>query len=997
MNNTNADSVSGRVCVMDMYTRLSPGSYRSCQSPQVTSEEREKVSKNAEEMMDNKHREYLSLWLNCLVLLFSMAPLYVLAQIPNPDFEQWSGGEPEFWFSTNNTTCYPGAVNITQSSKAHSGNSAVYGKVITANRSVDCGGGTRAYFPGLQTGSFNIVDEVTIYDGFPISGRPKQMRFHVIFKPGNDFVSFNAGVSLTKWDAVNEDKIMVGTGGTTLLNSGFKVDGEFNDSTYTEHIVDIRYYYDIEPDTISIRFSISEVGSDEYSESEFYLDDISVSYIKLMRPSNGDIIISGEKDTLQWDAESGNINISYSLNDGDSYIPIENNYPAESGQYIWDVPKDLVSAKAKIKIEDTEDTTNYDENSVFIKPWQLTRINANGDFELFEPNKHGWSFGNKVENMWPLDWWEQFDYFDGIDPHTQKKYPDQEPFSSAITSDFVDWPIFVDALGIENCYVGESAYSSWASTVWDGIAKNWGGSCEGFAVSSLLYFYYSDFMNFKYPEVGNLHNIYSVAVNNEVRKIVNTYFIHQFANPYLPYDTLRLKTVDARQTLQELKDMFAQNNEDAMPLGFYNNNGSGGHAVTPFKLTRVQNTSVFNLRVYDSNFPGVMNTGIRIDSAANTWTDFNMGWGTGTYGCILGLPSSEHFFNVQLPMKREKKEATAKAAHLFQTEGERLDVYNTSKAEIRIANAGGEIGFKDSLITHTLAGGVPLIPKTGRNHPPIGYKLPLGDYAIQINKFSDPYSYVFLLQESTIYNFRRHDATSSQTDLFTFSNGLGFKNGDATTKNISLETVIGTDDSEFVFVTDNFPISQNDSIHVTEVDRDKLLLQNFGVEKTYDVHIRSANAEEALEFNHQRILLAENTSHLIVPIWESLDTSLLMILVDKEMDGLVNDTLRLGNVVTGTNEVLLTTSTTHQLYQNYPNPFQQSTHIKYTVGSNQKQHVTLQVFDMNGREITRLVDNIQQPGNYEVEFNTNALPGGVYLYKLQVGEFTQMRKMLLFP
>ena len=61
----------------------------------------------------------------------------------------------------------------------------------------------------------------------------------------------------------------------------------------------------------------------------------------------------------------------------------------------------------------------------------------------------------------------------------------------------------------------------------------------------------------------------------------------------------------------------------------------------------------------------------------------------------------------------------------------------------------------------------------------------------------------------------------------------------------------------------------------------------------------------------------------------------------------------------------------------------------------EKAGVRLVVYDTFGKEVVTLVNKEQKPGNYEVEFNPNELPGGVYLYKLEAGGFSQIRKMFL--
>ena len=77
----------------------------------------------------------------------------------------------------------------------------------------------------------------------------------------------------------------------------------------------------------------------------------------------------------------------------------------------------------------------------------------------------------------------------------------------------------------------------------------------------------------------------------------------------------------------------------------------------------------------------------------------------------------------------------------------------------------------------------------------------------------------------------------------------------------------------------------------------------------------------------------------------------------------------------------------------YPNPFNPSTRISYILP--EKVDVSLKVYDILGNEITTLVDESQQPGKYEVEFTAKGLASGIYLYRLQAGSYSEIRKMIL--
>jgi hypothetical protein len=81
------------------------------------------------------------------------------------------------------------------------------------------------------------------------------------------------------------------------------------------------------------------------------------------------------------------------------------------------------------------------------------------------------------------------------------------------------------------------------------------------------------------------------------------------------------------------------------------------------------------------------------------------------------------------------------------------------------------------------------------------------------------------------------------------------------------------------------------------------------------------------------------------------------------------------------------------LGNNYPNPFYLSTSIVYSIPLNAK--VTLVLFDTRGREIATLVDKELIAGKYEVKVDGSKLPGGIYFYRMQVGEYSETRKMVL--
>lgn len=83
----------------------------------------------------------------------------------------------------------------------------------------------------------------------------------------------------------------------------------------------------------------------------------------------------------------------------------------------------------------------------------------------------------------------------------------------------------------------------------------------------------------------------------------------------------------------------------------------------------------------------------------------------------------------------------------------------------------------------------------------------------------------------------------------------------------------------------------------------------------------------------------------------------------------------------------------YSLSDNYPNPFNPSTKINYTI--NIAGYVTLRVYDVLGTEVASLVDERREAGSYSIEFNAANLPSGIYLYRLTSGNYIETKKLML--
>jgi len=104
------------------------------------------------------------------------------------------------------------------------------------------------------------------------------------------------------------------------------------------------------------------------------------------------------------------------------------------------------------------------------------------------------------------------------------------------------------------------------------------------------------------------------------------------------------------------------------------------------------------------------------------------------------------------------------------------------------------------------------------------------------------------------------------------------------------------------------------------------------------------------------------------------------------------------NFLTGLTQISNEVPSKFKLYQNYPNPFNPKTIIKYQLTKN-KTFAQLIIYDLMGKEVIKLVDQVQNSGTYEVDFPGSGYSSGVYFYQLTVTNgkevYRETKKMLL--
>ncbi len=84
---------------------------------------------------------------------------------------------------------------------------------------------------------------------------------------------------------------------------------------------------------------------------------------------------------------------------------------------------------------------------------------------------------------------------------------------------------------------------------------------------------------------------------------------------------------------------------------------------------------------------------------------------------------------------------------------------------------------------------------------------------------------------------------------------------------------------------------------------------------------------------------------------------------------------------------------TYSLEQNYPNPFNPVTNIRFSI--KEQNFVTLKIYDITGREIKTLVNEVKSPGEYIISFDGSDFASGIYFFKITAGDFVSVKKMML--
>ncbi len=176
-------------------------------------------------------------------------------------------------------------------------------------------------------------------------------------------------------------------------------------------------------------------------------------------------------------------------------------------------------------------------------------------------------------------------------------------------------------------------------------------------------------------------------------------------------------------------------------------------------------------------------------------------------------------------------------------------------------------------------------------------------------------------------------------------------------------------------------------------DKVAILLSNASMNKTLNFSFEFNGDTYGLSGKLQIIQMNENVSTTPVVVENLFSRNI--VLQPLEVLAFIIQSDSLSSVISEDNY-----SNNYKLEQNFPNPFNPATTIKYTIHMLETLHATsqlvqLEVYNLLGKKVATLVEQQQKPGNYKVKFNAENYPSGVYYYQLKIGNFVETKKMLL--
>ncbi|HQI42196.1 MAG TPA: M12 family metallo-peptidase [Ignavibacteriaceae bacterium] len=270
-----------------------------------------------------------------------------------------------------------------------------------------------------------------------------------------------------------------------------------------------------------------------------------------------------------------------------------------------------------------------------------------------------------------------------------------------------------------------------------------------------------------------------------------------------------------------------------------------------------------------------------------------------------------------------------------------------------------------------------------------------------------------LISPNTIYTwdngYIQPDTLIPGTGYWILLNGNGVINYDMLAKNNSLKKTFEKENWGKIIFTDAANKTYILYLIDGNVDLDYFQLPPLPPEGLFDIRFNSGRFVESIDKRDLAIEMRGVKYPVNITVEKASinlqDINGNIIYKDKDSGGrIILDNSSINKLIVKKNEL----PESFALEQNFPNPFNPSTKIKFTIpqtdnpflGGARGALVTLKVYDILGNEITTLINEEKLPGIYEVEFNSHSdegqnLSSGTYFYTLRAGNFVQTKKMIV--
>ncbi len=746
------------------------------------------------------------------------------------------------------------------------------------------------------------------------------------------------------------------------------------------------------------------IGRVDVGAHEFNSDSLAIAVI---RPGAGELFNPGDTCRIEWSSRySDQLNLLYTVHPDSFPLEIATAQSAQLPYYDWIVP-DSGFNSGRCQVLVMNDSGAFGRSGQFgIKGAELTRARG-GDFERWVTGEDGWRFGNDSASMWPDSYWSTIDYVNGIDPHTGMKYP--AAFASptqchAKASDYPDWQTWVRAFGVDQCYIETPVgrvYQTAALTRWTAMKENWGGSCMGLSVLSMLAFADPAQCAADFPNLGAFANLHDVTVADSVREVIATVFTRQFSRAMSEHDGVSMSlppTVTLRECRQMLDSLAGVSHDAILAMCDWPVVEEGGcHAVTPIAVRQDSvSPQIWRIEVYDNNYPDSVGLAVEVDTVTATWSYAPFGWSRRDH-LWFDLPAERYREPSAMGDKRRRPLHDAASE-------DTLSVYAPGADTVVISSDAGIIGRLGDQLVADSGVGWPILAIGVEDNAIRGFRIPSEDWTAEFTGLPDSMLHVVVDGDAAIMEIVVATGADSLPGTVSWDSGmrsLGLKHLGLPDWKTTVRAVQTAADSETVYEVADFTMTAGDSLDWGMFSGEGARLANWGGVDSAVFRLTVVSGTRYGEFVDSLMTVPAVTAFMIVPTAEDLAQNQIKVYVDSLIDGSIDDTTFLHNdLPTAVDEQGSSDDLPYryELVQNYPNPFNGETVIRYALPVGGK--VTLDVVNVLGQRVISLVDRVQGVGWHEVTWRGmdgagRPVASGLYFYRMRVGGFSATKKLLL--